>query len=132
MAQRPSREQTPFFLRYDHAQVTGDTTVRLLKNTSGQQLRIDEIVYINPTGLAQDGSNYFAIQVKQGSVVVGEWSTLTGAEGTIAADTYVALDLSDTDADLIIEDDEILTLLLDETGTATLPAGSIEIRGRFV
>lgn len=129
---RPSREQTPFIWTYDHAQATADATIKLYKNTSGSRLRIDEVTYINVTGLAQDATNIFTIKLMQGAVVVASWSTLTGAQGSIAANTFVTLVNSATDADLVIEDDEELALFLDEGGDATLPAGRIQIRGRFI
>lgn len=117
---------------FAHAQVTGDTTAKLWRCPAGRVFRVDSVDYINPAGLAADASNYFAVQIKQGSVVVAQHSTLTTAQGVLTADTFVALVKSSTDADLLIEGGEVLSLTLDETGTATLPAGSGVIRGRFV
>lgn len=129
---RPSREQTELVLTKEQAQITATTTLYLWKNDSGQKVRIDKVKYINPTGLAADAANTFLLQLKQGSVVIAEWDTTTGQEGTIAAATYVDLVMSATDADKIVENGEALTLVLTETGTATLPAGTFQVTARFI
>ncbi len=126
---RPSREQETFHKTFEHAQVTATTALKKWKNKTGRQVKITGVQYLNITGLAQDASNTFVIALKQGSVVVADWDTTTGQEGTIAADTHVSLTMSATAADLIIEPDEILSLVLTETGTATLPAGQMEVTG---
>lgn len=125
--------QTGFYLAVDHVAVTADTTVKLDKVPSGLKLRIDSVQYVNPTGLAQDASNYFNIKVLKGaSTVVANWSTLTGAEGTLTANTFVNMVMSSTDADKVLDAADELSYFLDETGTASLPAGRIVIRGRYV
>jgi hypothetical protein len=115
-------------LTYDHAQVTADTTVKLYKVPAGKKLRVVGVDYINPTGLAEDAANYFNIKVLKDATVMASWSTETGQQGTIAADTFVALANSATDADLVAAAAAIIALFLDETGTATLPAGRVAIR----
>lgn len=118
---------------FAHAAVTADTgPAKLWRCPTGRTFVVDSVDYINPTGLAADGSNYFAVQIKQGSVVVAQHSTLTGAQGALPANDFVSLVKSATPADLVIEAGEVLDLTLDETGTASLPAGSGTIRGRFV
>lgn len=126
---RPAREQQHICLEFEHVQVTATTTLKKWKNKTGRQIRIENVQYHNITGLAADASNTFNIALKQGSVVVADWDTTTGQEGTIAADTHVSLVKSSTAADLIIEADEVLSLVLTETGTATLPAGRMEVFG---
>lgn len=128
---RPSREQEVITLSQAHAQVTATTgPTKFWKNKTGRQLKVTSVQYLNPTGLAQDASNTFDIALKQGSVVVAHWdTTTTTGQGTITADTHMNMVLSSTPADLIIEPDEVLSLLLTETGTATLPAGQIEVTG---
>jgi hypothetical protein len=124
--------QEAFELSYDHSALTADLTVKLFKVPAGRKLRIDAVDYINPAGLAEDAANYFNLQLKNGSTVIGNWSTETGQEGTLTADTFVAFDMSDTDADLVLDPTEILSIVFDETGTATLPAGRLVVRGRWV
>lgn len=118
-------------MRFDHAQVTGDTTLRLFKNDADRHMRIKSISYINPTGLAQDATNVFAIKVQDAaaSKVYGTWDTTTGQNGTIAADTWVSLTLG---TNLIVAPGEAVNLLLDEGGTATLPAGSVVVHAEMI
>lgn len=117
---------------FSHGAVTADTTAKLWRCPTGRTFRVDSVDYINPTGLAADATNYFAVQIKQGSVVVAQHSTLTSAQGALTANTFVTLVKSATSDDLVIEAGEVIDLTLDETGTASLPAGSGTIRGRFV
>lgn len=126
------RRASEVVLTLEHAQVTADTTAKFFKVPAGKKLRIDAVDYINPTGLTNDAANYFALQIRKGSTVMASWSTLTGAEGAIAADTFVALTLSATDANRVADAGDVLNYNLDETGTQTLPAGRFVIRGRYV
>lgn len=119
----------PITLSYDHAAATTDATTKLYKVPTGKKLRVLGADYINPTGLAAHAANYFAIKVTKDGTVMSSWSTLTGAEGTIAADTFVALTNSGTDANLVADAGAVIALFLDETGDTTLPAGRVVIRG---
>ncbi len=113
----------------DHAQVTADTTQFFFETHKDRAFLVEDVVYYNATGLAQDAANFFDIQVKHGTTVVANWSTETGEEGTIAADTPVRPTLG---ADLVIPPDTRVNLVLDETGTATLPAGTMQVIGRYL
>lgn len=117
---------------FAHGSVTADTTVKLWTVPSGRSLRITRVWYNNPTGLAQDASNTFNIKITDGTNIAASWDTTTGAQGTLTADTPVDLVLSATDANRVIAENEVVTLLLDETGTATLPAGVGMIEGYLV
>lgn len=125
---------------YDHIEVTADTVVKLFKVPAGRKMRIDKVDYINPTGLAAHNDNWFEIALKNGSTKIAAWSTdgngtgINGAaaEGTITADTFIELTKSSTDASLIAAAADVLSLSLDETGTATLPAGRIVVHARYV
>jgi hypothetical protein len=112
-----------------HAQATSDTTQFLMETPADKFFILDEAVYYNATGLAADAANYFDIQLKHGTTVLANWSTETGEEGSIASDTPVRLT---NGSDLVVPPDTRLNLFLDETGTATLPIGTIQIVGRFV
>lgn len=127
---RPSREQTVFTKTQTHPAVTATAAaVKFWKNKTGRQLKVTSVQYLNVTGLAQDPSNSFKISLNQASVEVAKWSTTTGQEGTVTADTHMNMTLSATPADLIIEPDEVLSVVLTETGTASLPAGQLEVTG---
>lgn len=131
---RPSREQEQAEFIFSHPEVTATTLTKEWLNKSGRQFKVDKISYVNPTGLAGHADNHFAVQIKQGSVVVGAWSTDSDVvgQGTIAANTWIQLVLSATPADLIVEPDEGLDLNLLEGGTATLPVGKVVVCGRFL
>lgn len=133
----PRRENTivrePFYCKVDHAQATADATgAKFFTNGTGRQIKIKKVLYTNPTGLVQDADNYFNVKLMQAAVVVANWSTQTSAQGTIAADTAKTLVLNTTESELIIEPDERLHYILDETGDTTLPAGSFEVFGEIL
>ncbi len=110
---------------------TNTALVELFK--ARRKFRVDQVRYVNPTGLAQDATNFFDIQVKNGATVIANWSTeTTVGEGTLTANAHVDFTLSSTDADLVLDADDVLSLNLSENGTQTLPAGYIQIEGRYV
>lgn len=123
-----------FELVIDHPEVTGDTTTKEFKTRPDKRaMRIDSIQYVNPTGLAASTpSNFFAIQLKNGTDVLGSWSTLTAAQGTLTADTFVDLVLNTDTTKLVVAAEATLSLLLDETGTATLPAGKMIVHAHYL
>ena len=114
---------------YDHIAVTADTTVKLWKVPAGRSFRVTRAFYNNPTGLAQDAANTFNIKILNAALVAASWDTTTGQQGTLTADTPVDLVLSATDANRVLPAGTVLSLFLDETGTATLPAGRVVIEG---
>ena len=115
----------------DHPQVTADTTTKEWKNRSDRYFLIESARYVNPTGLAQDASNTFNLKVLNAAAVAANWDTTTGQQGTIAADTFVDF-VNGSEANRLVAPDGIVSLFLDETGTATLPAGKLIIHGRYV
>jgi hypothetical protein len=113
----------------DHAEVTADTTIKLYKVPTARKLRVRKVEYVNPTGLAADGSNYFVVAAKNGSTVIASKSS---AAAEFAADTVTELTQSATDSDMVLDADEELSLSLDETGTATLPAGKLIVHAWLI
>ncbi len=118
---------------YAHAQPTANTdqTDKLFVIPAGKKFRVDKVDYVNPTGLAAGAGGYI-INIMKGATSMAKWSTVTGQEGTIAADTFVALTLSATDADRVAAGGDEIRLFLDASGTATLPPGRVTIHGRYV
>jgi hypothetical protein len=113
-----------------HAQATADTTQYLVETPADHWFILEEAVYYNATGLAQDATNFFNIKVQdQTPTVYANWSTETGKEGTITADTPVRMVLG---ASVAIPPNSLVDLMLDEDGTATLPAGEIILTGRLM
>lgn len=121
--ENPHDQQLGIFI-YEHAEAAADASHKLFRAKEG--MRITAVDYVNPTGLAQDAANYFNIKLKKGSTVIANWSTLTGAQGSIAANTFVALVLAAAAARDVAAGEE-LVLELDETGDATLPLGRISV-----
>ena len=113
-----------------HAQATSDTAQFLCEIPAGRWFILEEAVYYNSTGLAEDATNFFNIKVQdQTPTVYANWSTETGEEGTITADTPVRMTLG---ADVAIPPNSLVDLNLDEDATATLPAGEIVLTGRLL
>ena len=115
------------------ANITADTTIKLWKLP--RQALITRVLYINPTGLAEDANNHFNIKLLKGAAtVVANWSTDSDLAGTnsIAADTFIELTLTATHADRLFAKDDIMSLYLDEGGTASLPPGRLVVEGRYL
>lgn len=123
-------------LSFDHPAVTSDTEWKFFKVPSGKTLKIDQVEYINPTGLAEDATNVFALSLKNGSVVVaGPYSSDSdgaGADNSIPANTFFDLTLSSTSTELVAAAGDVLSLLADEGGTASLPAGRVVVHARYI
>lgn len=136
MARRPEIAQESVVIPFDHPQVTDDTEWKIFQVPPGKTFRLDRVDYLNPTGLAEDTTNVFALSVKNGATVMaGPLSTDSdgaGADNSIAADTFTEIPLSATDSDLIAAAGDEISLLADEGGAATLPAGRLTLHGRYV
>ncbi len=125
--------QSDFTLAFDHAQVVNtDTTVRMFKVPAGKRLRVDSVQYFNATGLAANASNFSNIKLLKASTVAFNWSTETGQQGTIAADSWNSMVGSATDGDKVFAAGDVMSLFADMTGTVTLPAGRVVVHGRYV
>jgi hypothetical protein len=114
------------------ADTTGATlAVKLF--TAQRRFRVDKVEYVNPTGFTQDAANYWTIALKKDATVMAQWSCLTGAEGTIAANTPVNLTLSATALNQVADAAAVISLALTKVASAAnLPAGRIFVHGRYV
>jgi hypothetical protein len=112
-----------------HGALTADTTQFVMETPAAKAFVVEEVVYYNATGLVADAANFFNIKLQHGSTVLANWSTETGQEGSIAADTPVRLT---NGSDLVVPPDTRINVVYDETGTATLPAGQLQVVGHFV
>ena len=100
---------------------------------STKKFLVTSVKYLNVDGLAQDATNFFDVQLKNGATVLANWSTeTTVGEGTLTADTWVDMTLSAVDGELILDIGDELLLNLAEDGTTTLPAGRIQIEGHYL
>lgn len=127
---RPSHARERVTFGFDIPNETGDATLKMWKLP--RDFKVERVLYVNPTGLAADGTNYFTVKLLKGSTVVASWSTLSSAEGALVADTWVELTLSVTDANLVYATDDEMKVFLDETGNSTLPAGRIVVEGYYL
>lgn len=117
---------------YEHANAIAATTVVKMV-TARRRFRVERVEYINPTGYVQDAANYYTLELRKGATVIASWSLLTGAQGTIAADTPVNLVLSATDVNRIVQAGDLLSWAMVKTAAAAnLPLGRFNVSGRFV
>ncbi len=101
--------------------------------TAERRIRVDRVELLSRDGLAAHATNYWDITVKKDAVIVADWSTKTGEEGTLAADTLADMSLSTTDTELVIAVTDIVSLVLTKVAAAAnLPPGRLVIHGRYV
>lgn len=133
MARRPDDfTAEPLTLSHDANVATSATaTLFAWKAPAARTVRVDRAQLNVPAGFAADAANFWTIAVKNGSTTIASWSTQTGAQGAITANTPVDLINAAADADLVLDPAETLTLVLTETGTATnFPIFSLTIEAR--
>jgi hypothetical protein len=108
-------------------------TTTLACETVDNPTRIDSVEVLNPTGFVADAANYWVLTFQKGSTVIGTWSTLTGAEGTITANTKAAMTMSATDTAKVAAVGDLLKLVITKHGSpAAFPAGRVVAHGRIV
>jgi hypothetical protein len=113
---------------WTHAEVTATTTIKLW--TVPRRFVLERVMYNNITGLATHADDWFDIQILNVAAVAANHSTDTGQEGTISANTPV--DFTMTAANAIFAAGALLSLKLEEGGTATLPTGHLMLEGRYL
>ena len=111
---------------------TAATTTDKVWKAKARYFRVDRVFLNLPAGMAAHASNYIVVKVLKGATVMASWSTLTGADGTITADTPVDLTLSATDANRVLADADIMSVSVAVTGSPTVPKGRIVIEGRYL
>jgi hypothetical protein len=116
---------------YNLGPVKATESFELTKAT--RAMYVDRVEHINPTGLAADAANYWTLALKDGANVIASWSTLTGAEGAIVADTPADMTLNTDGSKLAVAVGDTVALALTKTASAAnLPPGRIVVHGRFV
>lgn len=133
MARRPNLfESERVSLSYDNASISATTTVRMYKVPAGRTFRLDRASHVNPTGLAANASNYFTATVKNAATVANTvFNTITVTGAALVADTYAEGVPSATDANLVFQAGDVVSLIFTLTGTQTLPVGHTVIEGRL-
>lgn len=124
---KPNTQRVTLPFTKEHGALTATETDKIFK--ARKRTKIERVDYINPTGLAADGTNAFSLDVKNGSTVVASvFNTDSGDTGgaALAANTFLTATNGSATARTLAADD-ILTLVFTEDGTATLPAGTVVI-----
>lgn len=117
---------------FSHGTIAATTTAFINKLDSGRQFILDEVVYDNPTGFAQDATNTWQIEIKRGATSEAKYDTTTGQQGTLGADAPVSL-VNQALANRVNPPGQRIDLVITKTAApANLPAGSGFIRGRYV
>ncbi len=113
------------------ATVAATTTQKFCKVP--RDCRVESVQWLTQTTVTQDASNYWDIELKDGSTSVAKWSTLTTAQGTITGGTGVTLVNSGTDASLVFAAGDTMSLVLTKHGSpAALPPGRLTVHGHYV
>lgn len=124
-----ARERKSYVLSKEHAQITANGSVKLF--TARKRTRIDRVEYINVTGLAEDAANAFKVELKNGATVV---ALIANTDSDLDPDTGASIPANTpifasfpTAAGKVLAAGDVLDLTFTETGTATLPAGTVVI-----
>lgn len=123
--------EEPFLVDVDHPAVTADDLGNyILEVPADRWLKIERVTLYNETGLAGDGTNFFAIRVEdEVPTTYAEHSTDSGEEGTITADTPTDVAVENSG---LVPPGSRLNLDLEEGGAATLPVGKIQLVARYL
>ena len=76
------------------AAVASTTTFAL--GTTARDFKVVGADLVTPTDYAADPTDYYVITLQDGATVLASWSTLTGAQGAITANTPAAMVLGGT------------------------------------
>ncbi len=107
--------------------VAATTTVKEWK-IADRPFRLRRASINVPGGFTQDAANYWTVAIKNGSTVMASWSTLTGSNGTLTADTPSDLVLG-TNADAVVGD--TVSIVLTKTGSpANFPLATLMVEGK--
>lgn len=129
----PLHEAEPFEFPFAHPALTSTTTTVFWKARA--DYRIDSVEYVNQTGLAEDATNVFKGEIKRGSTILFTlFNTDSDGAGdnNLTAATFVAATPNEDPEELVGEKDDVLSLVMTEGGTATLPAGHFIMRGFYI
>ena len=102
--------------------------------TAQRPFRIDSIELISDATIVQDPANFYSLAVQVGGRLVGTWSLLTGAQGTITAATPAQVPLAaESGQNRVAAKGDLVQLVATKNGTA---ANLVNLRcvvhGRYV
>lgn len=121
---------------FDHAALTATLAAKRYKVPAGKTLRIERILYVNPTGLAADNTNTFRLEIFNGANLVSLVFNTDGndvpAGAALAANTYIDQAPTGVAANQVFAGGDTVTATFTLEGTQTLPAGTLILEGRLV
>lgn len=112
--------------------VAATTVTKWFKNGT-RPLRIDLVRLIVPaTGFTADAVNYVTMQLRHGAgpTVAALWSSQTGQQGAVAANTFVDM-VKQADGALVIPALAEVDINQIKAGTQNFPACEVQIFGRL-
>ncbi len=119
---KPAHKRYTFVVAKEHGVLTADTQAKVFK--ARVKTRVERVEYLNPAGLPADVANYFAVSLrKTGAVVVAD-GVSSQSPSAITANAFLVMTNGTRAARTLAAGDE-LELFPDETGTASLPAGTV-------
>jgi hypothetical protein len=108
--------------------VTATTTYYAALGGAGGEYLLDSAVLMPDAAFTADASNFFLIAIMQGASTIG---SITLASQTLAAGTAVEFSLT-KDENAEFDGDDPISVVLTETGTATMVASRVEMVFRKV
>lgn len=132
-AQLDMQDKVTMFI--DHPSVSATTAIKIFK-AYGRKFRIDAVRYVNPTGLTGDNTNDFSGAISNATTtttIATLFNTDTNdvpAGVSLPANTFVDGVIVDGTQVLAVDDE--LSIVLTKEGTQTLPAGRLQIEGRYL
>ena len=117
-----NNENNPYDIRVPLGVVSADTTFEVKDIT--KKLKIIDFKILDPTGVAEDGTNFVKVQLRRDAVVIAEHSTETGNEGALAAGVWSTA--PEKDIHDVLKSAK-LNVNVDVEGTGALTAGSVAV-----
>jgi hypothetical protein len=89
-----------------------------------RDMRVYAVDLVVDTTYAADPTNFYVITLQKGATVIATWSTQTGQQGTLTADTIVQMVLSATDTARVCNVGDVFQLVFTKVAAAAnLPIG---------
>jgi hypothetical protein len=129
-----NESQERFTLLLPFASAAADATTKVFR--ASRSMRIDTAYLVVPAGLAEDGTNFVIVKLQHGTgpTVAYSRSSKTvagGGQGTFTANTFLAMVKAAEPAPVVPAGAEV-AIFTDENGDTTMPAGFIQIEGRYL
>jgi len=128
----PTRSQSKSFSIDTVAAISATTTVWAWKVGAQRTFKLERAVINVSATYAADTTNFYTIQIKDGSTVLASWSTQTSAQGALTANTPADLILNTTDANLAAAGGDTLTVVCTKSAAAAnFPTFNLHPEGQY-